>query len=140
MSLEEGIKDTRQLLSIHKRHLQKAKEQQAAYGLASPPHLLVEIEDRETIIEKLTQQLVDLESRLELGEEPEIVVRQPVSQQTTRLTDKNGRITLKKMLMDLIQNYFTETNNIEVRFNSLQKSYNIILSKEASERQQESTE
>jgi hypothetical protein len=36
MSLEDNIKNIRQLLEIHQRHLQKDKEQQAVYGISAP--------------------------------------------------------------------------------------------------------
>jgi hypothetical protein len=43
--------------------LQKLKEQQATFGLQSPPHILIEIEDIETKIETLQTELAVLDSK-----------------------------------------------------------------------------
>ena len=42
--------DLEKLITEHVRRLQKLNEQKAAYGLATEPHVLVEIEDIETEI------------------------------------------------------------------------------------------
>jgi hypothetical protein len=53
-SLEEGFMSPQEkLLAIHQRRLQKLQEQQAAYGLNTPPEILIEIEDIEAQIRQL---------------------------------------------------------------------------------------
>jgi hypothetical protein len=49
--------DLGELIVGHTRRLQKLCEQKAAYGLATEPHVLVEIEDIETEIGKLQEEL-----------------------------------------------------------------------------------
>lgn len=49
--------ETRKLIATHSRRLQKLKEQQALFGIDTPPHLLLEIEDIEAEIEKLQADL-----------------------------------------------------------------------------------
>jgi hypothetical protein len=52
---------TRNLISAHKRRLQKLREQQARLGLTTSPAILHEIEETEAAIEKLEQELASLE-------------------------------------------------------------------------------
>lgn len=52
--------DLQNLISLRQRHLQKLKEQQAVYGLASPPHILIEIEDAEAELVQLNSELTSL--------------------------------------------------------------------------------
>jgi len=49
--------DIKKLIANCERRLQKRKEQQALFGLDTPPHILTEIEDIETEIEKLQTEL-----------------------------------------------------------------------------------
>ncbi len=51
--------DIRILVEKHNRHLQKLKEQQSSFGLHTPPHILIEIEDLEAKLEKLQTELAD---------------------------------------------------------------------------------
>lgn len=50
--------DLKTIITQKRRHLNKLKEQQAAFGLHTPPHVLIQMEDLEVEIE-------DLESKLE---------------------------------------------------------------------------
>ena len=52
--------EIRELLSRHYCHLRKLKEQQASFGLYTPPHILTEIEDKEAVIEQLEAEFRDL--------------------------------------------------------------------------------
>lgn len=54
MSHRDNVK---QLIINHQRRLQKLKEQQAIKGVDTPPHVLIEIEDIETKLEKLNAEL-----------------------------------------------------------------------------------
>lgn len=54
MLLEDHIQS---LIVNHARHLQKLKEQQASFGLNTPPHILTQIEDIEATIEILSAKL-----------------------------------------------------------------------------------
>jgi len=49
--------DLKSLITKHQRHLQMLKEQQAAFGLHTPPHILIEIEVTEAEIERLLREL-----------------------------------------------------------------------------------
>jgi uncharacterized protein YjbI with pentapeptide repeats len=53
--------DLEKLITAFKRRLQKRKEQQARYGIATEPHILVEIEDIETQIAERQAELATLE-------------------------------------------------------------------------------
>jgi hypothetical protein len=59
MSEAANIKN---LISKCTRRLQKLKEQQASFGLHTPPHILVEIEDTEAKLKELQAQLVAVET------------------------------------------------------------------------------
>lgn len=52
--------DLQKLISLRQRHLQKLKEQQATYGLATPSHILIEIEDIEAELAHLQAELAAL--------------------------------------------------------------------------------
>ncbi len=52
--------DLKKLIANYKRRLQKLKEQQASFGLHTPPHILTEIEDTEETIEQLQIELKTL--------------------------------------------------------------------------------
>ena len=54
MSRQEEIK---RLIVTHQRRLHKLKDQQASFGLYSPPYILTEIEDVEAEIENLQEEL-----------------------------------------------------------------------------------
>jgi uncharacterized protein YjbI with pentapeptide repeats len=53
--------DLRKQIDNHRRRLQKLEEQQALYGLDTPPHVLIEIEDIKAKIEELRAELKALE-------------------------------------------------------------------------------
>lgn len=53
--------DLKQLIIRNERRLQKLKEQQASFGLHTPPHILIEIEDAEAELEKLQAELEALQ-------------------------------------------------------------------------------
>jgi hypothetical protein len=53
--------DLQSLIAKHTRSLQKLKEQQALFGIHTPHHVLIEIEDIEAEIEKLQTELANLE-------------------------------------------------------------------------------
>jgi hypothetical protein len=53
--------DIKKLISNHSRSLQKLKERQALEGLATPPHILIEIEDTEEKIKNLQKELNQIE-------------------------------------------------------------------------------
>lgn len=57
MSRKEHVK---KLIANHNRHLQKLKEQQASFGLHTPPHILTEIEDVEVTLAQLQAELKTL--------------------------------------------------------------------------------
>ncbi len=61
MSRQDDIK---QLITQHQRRLQKLKEQRASFGLTTPPHILMEIEDIEAEITKLHAELALLNERV----------------------------------------------------------------------------
>lgn len=52
-----ALAQTRELLEMKQRHLHKLQMQKAAYGLSTPPHIEIEIEDLETDIANLRQLL-----------------------------------------------------------------------------------
>ena len=52
--------DIERLVAINNRRLRILKEQQATYGLNTPPHIVIEIEDLEAEIAKLTTELESL--------------------------------------------------------------------------------
>jgi tetratricopeptide (TPR) repeat protein len=52
--------DTKRLIGIHYRYLQKLKEQKATLGIHTPPNILIEIEDKEAEIESLQVALGEL--------------------------------------------------------------------------------
>jgi hypothetical protein len=52
--------DLQGLIGQKRRHLHKLKEQEAAFGLHTPPYILIQIEDLEEEIEDLLVQLEDL--------------------------------------------------------------------------------
>ena len=140
MSLEDKIKDARQLLQLHIRYLQKCREQQAIQGIATPPGLLIEIEDREKVVKKFRKQLKELEKRAKQGlGEPETISHRELPKKTFKLTN-DTRISLKQMLIDLILDYFLETDDIEVKFDSTQKIYSIVLSKGSNQQQDDTRE
>ena len=49
--------DLKKIISQKRRHLQKLQEQQAAFGLHTPPYVLLQIEDLEAEIEDLQEEL-----------------------------------------------------------------------------------
>ncbi len=49
-------------ITRHERRLQKLKEQEASFGLHAPPHILTEIEDIETELTDLREQLAALDA------------------------------------------------------------------------------
>ncbi len=49
--------DLKQIISQKRRHLHKLQEQQAAFGLHTPPYILLQIEDLETELEALQAEL-----------------------------------------------------------------------------------
>lgn len=55
-------KDIKRLIEKHTRRLQKLKEQQAVFGLHTPPYVLTEIEDAEVEIEQLRTELNEVVS------------------------------------------------------------------------------
>jgi hypothetical protein len=63
--------DLRKQIANHRRRLQKLEEQQALYGLDTPPHVLIEIEDIKARLEELRAELRTLEER-GVEAEPEI--------------------------------------------------------------------
>ena len=65
--------DLQRLVINCQRRLQKLKEQQASFGLYTPPFILVEIEDTEAEIERLQAELFGLQDAL-----PEEVPLTPV--------------------------------------------------------------
>lgn len=56
-------KDIESLIHKNERRLQKLKEQKAEYGLATPPHILTQIEDTEAEIELLHAELKQLDEK-----------------------------------------------------------------------------
>jgi WD40 repeat protein len=54
--------DLQRLITKYNRSLQKLKEQQAVFGLHTPHHILIEIEDTEAEIEKLQKELAKLDA------------------------------------------------------------------------------
>lgn len=54
--------DIKNLIVTHSRRLQKLKQQQASFGLDTPPHILIEIEDLERKIDELQIELKQLEN------------------------------------------------------------------------------
>ncbi|NJN98017.1 MAG: hypothetical protein HC875_30030, partial [Anaerolineales bacterium] len=64
--------DLRKLIETHHRHLQKLNEQKASFGLFTPPHILLEIENQEAEIAKLQAELENIGN-----EDP--VVSQPIA-------------------------------------------------------------
>lgn len=71
-------RDLRSLIAKHTRSLQKLKEQQALFGIHTPHHLLIEIEDIEAEIEKLQAELTDLEGGKSASDSLDNVPVQPV--------------------------------------------------------------
>ncbi|KAA3655950.1 MAG: hypothetical protein DWQ04_32510 [Chloroflexi bacterium] len=61
MSRQDDIK---QLVTQYQRRLQKLREQRASFGLTTPPHILMEIEDIEAEIAKLQAELALLNERV----------------------------------------------------------------------------
>jgi hypothetical protein len=92
-------------------------------------HLLIEIEDRKKAVKMYRKQLKELEKRAEQGlGEPETISHQELPKKTIKVTN-DTRISLKQMLIDLILDYFLETDDIEVKFDSTQKIYSIVKGK-----------
>jgi hypothetical protein len=60
ISKRQRINDLKQLIYIHRRALQKLKEQQALFGSHTPPHILIEIEDKEAQIDQLQMELTEI--------------------------------------------------------------------------------
>ncbi len=54
--------DLKKLIDNHRQRLERLKEKNARYGLDTPPHILVEIEDTEAVINDLEIQSASLES------------------------------------------------------------------------------
>ena len=54
---DSGESDLKQIISQKRRHLHKLQEQQAAFGLHTPPYILLQIEDLESEIEALQAEL-----------------------------------------------------------------------------------
>src|ERR687883_295066 len=52
--------DLEKLISEHIRRLQKREEQQARYGIAAEPHILLEIEDIQAKVAELQEELTRL--------------------------------------------------------------------------------
>ena len=55
-------KDLRERIVKNQRRLQKLKEKEASYGLETPVHILTEIEDIETELERLRAELEEIET------------------------------------------------------------------------------
>ena len=72
MSREQDIKI---LLVKYERRLQKLKEQKAAYGLDTRPHILIEIEDLEAEIETLRVELKNVEKKTSLNDHKAETIR-----------------------------------------------------------------
>lgn len=58
------IDEIQRLIQEHQRRLQKLKEDQATFGLHTPPHIEIQIEDTEAEIEKLRRELVEQEEAI----------------------------------------------------------------------------
>ena len=56
-----SVQDITKLICHYKYRLQKLKEQQASFGLNTPAHILIEIEDIEAGIKELQTELETLE-------------------------------------------------------------------------------
>ncbi|MBE7555465.1 MAG: WD40 repeat domain-containing protein [Anaerolineales bacterium] len=72
------VRDLQSLIAKHTRSLQKLKEQQALFGIHTPHHLLIEIEDIEAEIEKLQVELANLEGGKSASDSLDNVPVQPV--------------------------------------------------------------
>ncbi len=59
-SVDSGKGDLQKLVGQKRRQLHKLKEQEAAFGLHTPPYILIQIEDLEAEIEELLDQLENL--------------------------------------------------------------------------------
>jgi hypothetical protein len=59
------IQNIQRLIANSQRRLQKLKEQQASFGLHTPPHISIEIEDTETEISELQVELFNLQAAIE---------------------------------------------------------------------------
>lgn len=134
MTHEEKINNASQLLHIHTRYLQKALETQAQYGLATPTHLLVEIEDRKTKIESLKKELQTLENLSDeipdLDDKPTERVSVDVQKKVNvPIAPKVEIVSLKQLLTKLIHDHLTETTEIEISFDPSRKVYQLMLAK-----------
>lgn len=56
-SIMSRTEDVGKLIAIQQRRLQKLREQQAIFGINTPPHIAIEIEDLEEQITKLQSEL-----------------------------------------------------------------------------------
>lgn len=56
--------EIQELISKYHRRLQKLREKEATFGINTPPETLIEIEDIEAKVERLQEELKDLESNL----------------------------------------------------------------------------
>jgi len=56
-SVDSGTRDLQKLVGQKRRQLHKLKEQEAAFGLHTPPYISIQIEDLEAEIEELLDQL-----------------------------------------------------------------------------------
>lgn len=61
--VDSGENDLKQIISQKRRHLHKLQEQQAAFGLHTPPYILLQIEDLETELEALQAELEALANK-----------------------------------------------------------------------------
>jgi hypothetical protein len=90
--------DIRQLITNNSRRLQKLKEQKALFGIDTPPHILLEIENIEAEMANLQMKLEELEILGQdalgsvIGSKERVVVGNPQSEHQLRQQRKWQRI------------------------------------------------
>lgn len=87
MSRKEDVK---KIVSMQQRRLQKLREQQAMFGINTPPHILIEIEDLEAEINKLQSELGETESEYQVSN---TILFERMRELEGPLTTYNRRIT-----------------------------------------------
>lgn len=99
--ISNEVKGLQQIVVIHKRRLQRLREQEALYGLSADPHISIEIQDIEAKITYTEEQIRRFTSNTAAGTPQEIDQGVTIEVQVGDVTLFNSDILALKFAQDL---------------------------------------
>lgn len=105
------IKHLQTLIKNHSLHLEKLKERQALEGISTPPHVLIQIDEIEAVLEGLTAELEELRQKQPPKPAEKPVRNNDSAKDTVLVVDDHP--TWRDMLAEILLNDEYEVIDVE---------------------------